>query len=157
MDSSPSIARPRIPPGRLRMWGAPRSRSYSPPPRPDELKVCDSARQASAHAILASYYHALFALMRGNERRPALPFELAIYIVRIAGLTLPYPSRDLSSLLKWRPSSFPDECGTGLIPIPVQLVSLLKTEPLSKDALRDIRRVVVVVKFLQNTHYYVST
>ncbi|KAF8601900.1 hypothetical protein BDV93DRAFT_607854 [Ceratobasidium sp. AG-I] len=155
MDSSSSTVRPRITPGRTRMWRASRTPSPppSPPPRPDELKVFDPARQSSAHAIVATYYRVVFALIRGNKRRPGLPFELVIYIVRVAGLTLPYPRRDISRRLRWRPN-FPDECGWGLERMPVKLIPMLKTASFTQDALRDISRVEVVVNFVENTQYY---
>lgn len=38
----------------------------------------------------------------------------------------------------------------------MKLVPLLKSAPLSKDALRDIGTVEITVNFLQNAQYYVS-
>lgn len=124
--------------------------------RLDALAVLDSDHRASAYATLASYYHAVFALIRGDTRRPPLPLELIIHIVRLAGLASPYPSRELSVLLMWKPCPATWICGTGLMRQPVVLVPFLKTAPLPKDALRAISKIEVVVNFLQNTEYKAS-
>ncbi|KAF8601909.1 hypothetical protein BDV93DRAFT_558081 [Ceratobasidium sp. AG-I] len=149
MQSLSPTARPPMP--RTRKWDW--SETPSPPPRPDALKLYDSTHRANAQATLASYYHAVFALIRGDARRPQLPFELVIYIVRLAGLAVPYPSKLLSILHTWRPSPPRFICGTGLRNAPVVLVPLLKTAPLPKDALQAIGKVEVVVNFLEHIQY----
>lgn len=127
------------------------------PSRRDALGLVDSKHRASAYATLKGYYHAVFALIRGDSHRPRLPLELVVYIFRFAGLPLPYPDRDLSSLLVWRPlvRKWP-KCGTGLMSSSPVLVPLLKTAPITENALRDINRVEVIVNFASNTQYYVS-
>ncbi|KAF8601908.1 hypothetical protein BDV93DRAFT_524463 [Ceratobasidium sp. AG-I] len=121
-----------------------------PPPRPEVLNVYNSTHRANTQATLASYYHAVSALIRGDTRRPQLPFELVIYIVRLAKLTLPHPSKLLSSLHKWRPYS---RLRAGWRDARVVLVPLLKTPPLPRDALQAIDKVEVVVNFLEDIQY----
>lgn len=128
----------------------------TPPLRLDALEVFDSAHQVHTQATLENYYRIVSNLIRGDATRPPLPLELVIQIVRLAGLDLPYPSRDLSSLLTWIPSSPRRMCGTGLMRSPVKMVPLLKTAPLPKDALRTISSIEIVVNFLQATRYKVS-
>lgn len=157
MDTFYSTARFRITPGRMRIWHGSKtpSPSPSPPPRPDELKVLDTAGRIDAYTILANYYRVVFALVRGDASRPRLPLELVIYIIRLAEFSLPHPSRDLSSLLKWK-SCWPDGSSPEIEFMSVRLVPLLKSAPLSQDDLQNISRVEIVMNFLQHTEHYVS-
>ncbi|KAF8601910.1 hypothetical protein BDV93DRAFT_558082 [Ceratobasidium sp. AG-I] len=133
---------------------SPLSFPASPPPRSDVLNVCDATHRVNAQATLENYYHVIFALIRGDTHRPSLPFELAFYVIRLAEFASPYPSKPLSGLRTWRPSTPRFTCGTGLELVPIKLVPLLKTAPLTKEALQAIIKVEVVVNFLERTEYY---
>ncbi|KAF8592868.1 hypothetical protein BDV93DRAFT_567254 [Ceratobasidium sp. AG-I] len=117
-----------------------------PPPRPDALAIFDSTHQANAQAILESYYHTVFALIRGGARRSALPYELVLYIIQYAELDSPYPSKSLSDLLARSSLSWKRTFFLG----PSPRVRLLETPPLTTDDLRDINRIEVALNFYRN-------
>ncbi|KAF8601904.1 hypothetical protein BDV93DRAFT_584687 [Ceratobasidium sp. AG-I] len=126
----------------------------SSPLRTDVIDVYDSIRRVSAEASLANYYRVVFALIRGDINRSPLPFELAIYTIQLARLASPYPSRALSGLLTWhlnRPAVYMDAIARNSHE---KLVPLLKTKPLSSDALRAVSKVKVVMKFIENPKHY---
>ncbi|KAF8592961.1 hypothetical protein BDV93DRAFT_567094 [Ceratobasidium sp. AG-I] len=133
---------------------------HSPPPpppslpRPDALEVCESTHQINAPDTLANYYRLIFALFRGDNHRPPLPFELVIYIARLSELASPYPSKLLSSLLTWKPS--PPRIFIGVL-YPSRLIHLIKTPPLPQDALRTICKIEVTVNFVESTRFKVRT
>ena len=153
MHSPQPTAPSPMPRARKWIW----SDSPSSPTRPDALVVYDFTHQANVHTTLANYYSVVFSLIRGDTHRAPLPFELVIYIVRLAGLALPYPSKQHSGLLTWKPSPPRVICGTGLRRSPVVLVPLLKTAPLPKNVLQAISKVEIIVNFLENIQYKVGS
>lgn len=116
-------------------------------PRSDAL----STRQAAALVTSKSYYRTVFALVRGDAHRPALPFELVVYIIQYAELVSPCPSKSLSDYFTYRPSPRPKA------PFDIRRhVQLLKTSPFTANNLRTIRSIEAVVNFVNYSRYKVS-
>lgn len=128
------------------------------PQNHNPLEICDSTHRINAPATLVNYYRIAFALIRGDAHRPRLPLELVLYICRYAELTWSSPNRVLSGLHAWAGQSSRRICGNFIRnPPPRGLVPLVKTEPLTREALSSIERIEVFVKFVQNYKTKVST
>lgn len=154
--SATSTARPRTPPRCMGMWRAPKTTSRSsscsslvsrlyPPTPPDALELLDPAYRLGAHIRLKSYYRIFFALIRCGPRRALLPLEVVIYIIRLAQFASPYPSKELSGLLIWRPSFYQIPDDSDARSSPRKLARLLKTAPLTEGPLQTITKVEVAV------------
>lgn len=120
---------------------------------PRTLKMCSSAHRKKSRATLENYYRIVFALVRGDSHRPRLPTELVVLICRHADFTCPFPNKELSARRRWTGYR---ERYTGSNIDSEQLIPLLKTAPLSMQALRSARMIEMVVQFRRDLEYKVS-
>ncbi|KAF8601911.1 hypothetical protein BDV93DRAFT_524464, partial [Ceratobasidium sp. AG-I] len=150
----------QLPPGFDLLPETPRAQepTANPPttggPKTKRPKANRPRTTVSHQATLPVYYCVLFALVRGDAHRRQLPLELVLIICQYAGFSFLCPSDILSTHRSRESHTLGSASGYSFWNRPITtLIPLLKTAPVSKEAVCCIGRIEILLKFRSDAVY----